>query len=340
MPRVVHFHQTGGPEVLKVEEVPLAEPGEGEVRIAVAAFGLNFAETMLRRGVYIADTVFPARIGIEGAGTIDALGPGVDGFAVGDRVGIAPAQSSDRFGNWTQDSGKYGVYGESTLAPIHAVVRSPQNISDEVCGGIWCQYLTAWGGLIDHAGMTADAIVLVTAASSSAGLAGLQIAKEVGAKVIAATRTAAKKGYLLDEAGADAVIVTDEEDLVARVMDITSGQGFSVAYDPVGGGYIADFIAAAQPCARIVNYGNLHPQPAKFEMLPILAKRLELKCHSCYDTTRDPNALARGHAYLIDRLESGALVPVIARTFPLDQIAEAHRYMEAQNHIGKIVVTT
>ena len=340
MPRIVRFDETGGPEVLKIEELPPDEPGEGEVRIAVAAFGLNFAETMLRRGVYIADPVFPSRLGAEAAGTIDALGPGVSGFTIGDRVGIVPAQTSDRFGNWTSESLKYGTYGESTLAPVHAVVRSPENVSDEVCGAIWVQYLTAWGGLIDYAGMTADDIVLVTAATSSAGLAGLQVAKEAGATVIAATRTAAKKGYLADRAGANAVIVTDDEDLVPRVMEITSGQGFTVAYDPVGGPNIATLIAAAQPGAKIVNYGNLHPEPVNFPILPMLAKRLSLKCHSAYDTTRDPDALARGYAYVLDRVQSGVLKPVIARTFALDQIVEAHRYMEAQTHIGKIVVTT
>lgn len=340
MARIVRFHETGGPEVLKIEDEPLVEPGAGEVRIAVGAFGLNYAEMMYRRGAYIAEPVFPARIGIEAAGTVDAVGAGVAGFSLGERVSIVSIQASDRFGNWTQDFAKYGVYGESATAPTHAIVRNPDNISMEECGAIWCQYLTAWGGLIDYAGMTADDIVLVTAATSSAGLAGLQIAKEAGATVIAATRGAAKKGFLLDQAGADAVIVTNEEDLVERVMDITSGQGFTIAYDPVGGAYIAQFIAAAQPCARIVNYGNLHPEPAHFPMLPILAKRLALKCHSCYDTTRDAEALARGHAYVVDRVQSGALAPVIARTFPLEQIVGAHRYMEEQTHIGKIVVTT
>ena len=247
MPRIVRFDEIGGPEVLKIEDLPPDEPGEGEVRIAVAALGLNYAEMMLRRGVYIADPVFPSRISLEAAGTIDALGPGVSGFTIGDRVGIAPAQTSDRFGNWTPESGKYGTYGESTLAPAHAVVRNPENVSDEVCAALWCQYLTAWGALIDYAGVTADDIVLVTAATSSAGLAGLQIAKDAGARVIAATRTAAKRDFLADQSGADAVIVTDDEELVPRVMEITSGQGFTVAYDPVGGPNIATLIAAAQP---------------------------------------------------------------------------------------------
>jgi NADPH:quinone reductase-like Zn-dependent oxidoreductase len=202
MPRIVRFHQTGGPEVLKIEDEPLVEPGAGEVRVAVSAIGLNYAEMMYRRGVCIADPEFPSRIGHEAAGTVDALGLGVSGFAIGDRVGTVPVQSADRFGNWTQESVKYGVYGESALAPAHAVVRNPEKVSDEVCAAVWCQYLTAWGALINDAGVTADDIVLVTAATSSAGLGGLQIAKEAGATVIAATRTAAKKGYLLDQAGA------------------------------------------------------------------------------------------------------------------------------------------
>ena len=182
--------------------------------------------------------------------------------------------------------------------------------------------------------------MLVTAASSSAGLAGVRIAKDAGCTVIATTRTAAKKQFLLDVAGADDVIVTGEEDIAERVMDITSGQGFTAAYDPVGGLFIAAMIDAARPNATIVNYGNQSPDPLNFMILPMLAKRLTLKTHSLFDTTRDLAAFARGTAYVSERLASGALKAMIDRTFPLDEIVESHRYMEAQQQTGKIVVLT
>ncbi len=340
MPRIVRFHETGGPEVLKLEELPLEEPAAGEVRLKVEAFGLNNAEMLFRRGHYVADPVFPSRIGIEGAGVVDAVGPGVSGVSVGDRVGTVPYQTFDQYGNWTSEPANYGVYGESALYPASAVTPTPANLSVQESAAVWCPYLTAWGGLIDYCGITGADIVLVTAASSSAGLAAVRLAKHVGARVIGTTRTAAKKPFLLDVAGADDVIVTDEEDIAERVMDITAGRGFTAAYDPVGGHFIAALIVAARPCATIVNYGNQSPEPVNFQVLGMLAKRLNLKAHSLYDTTRDGAAFARGTAYISQRLESGALEAMIDRTFTLDEIVESHRYMEAQEQTGKIVVLT
>ena len=282
----------------------------------------------------------PSRIGIEAAGVVDAVGPGVSGIAVGDRVGTVPYQSFDEHGNWTSAPAKYGVYGESALYPASAVTPTPAKLSVQESAAVWCPYLTAWGGLIDYCGITAEDIVLITAASSSAGLAAVRISKDVGARVIGTTRTAAKKQFLLDVAGVDDVIVTDEEEIAERVMDITSGQGFTAAYDPVGGPFIAAMIAAARPCATIVNYGNQSTEPVNFMILGMLAKRLNLKTHSLYDTSRDAATFARGTSYVSQRLESGALKAMIDRTFTLDEIVESHRYMEAQQQTGKIVVLT
>ena len=340
MPKIVRFNETGGPEVLKLEELPLDEPEAGEVRLKVEAIGLNNADMLFRRGHYVADPDFPSRIGIEAAGVVDAVGPGVSGVAVGDRVGTVPYLSSDRHGNWTSEPARYGVYGESALYPARAVTPTPANLLVEESAAVWCPYLTAWGGLIDCCAITGEDTVLVTAATSSAGLAAVRISKDVGARVIATTRTAAKKQFLFDVAGADDVIVTDEEDIAERVMDITAGQGFTAAYDPVGGPFIAAMIAAAKPCATIVNYGNQSTEPVNFMILMMLAKRLTLKTHSLFDTTRDTAAFARGTSYVRQRLESGALKAMIDRTFALDEIVESHRYMEAQQQMGKIVVLT
>ena len=340
MPMIVRFHETGGPEVLKLEELPLDEPEAGEVRLKVEAIGLNNAEMLFRRGHYVIEPAFPSRIGIEAAGVVDAVGPGVGGIAVGDRVGTVPYQSFDRFGNWITAPDKYGVYGESAVYPASAVTPTPANLSVQESAAVWCPYLTAWGGLIDYCGITDEDIVLVTAATSSAGLAGVRLAKYIGARVIGTTRTAAKKQFLLDVAGADDVIVTDEEDIAERVRDITSGQGFTAAYDPVGGHFIAAMLEAARPCATILNYGNQSTEPVNFMILGMLAKRLNLKAHSLYDTTRNAATLARGTSYIRQRLASGDLKAMIDRTFTLDEIVESHRYMEAQQQTGKIVVLT
>ena len=339
MARIVRFARHGGPEVLELHEEAREQPGEGEVRLAVEAIGLNRAEIMFRSGRYVATPTFPSRIGLEAAGVIDALGPGVSGFSIGDRVAAVPFLSWDQWGNWTTDSVvRYGVYGESAVVPAFSVARNPEALSPVEGAAIWCQYATAWGGLVDYAALSSSDIVLITAASSSAALGGLQIARLTGATVIAVTRKAGKVGFLRG-AGADHVIATEEEDLAPRVKEITDGRGFIIAYDPVGGGFLRDLVEAAQPGATIVNYGNLRTEPVDIPILPMLAKRLDIKFHSLFDTVRLPKKRAACFTHVHDHVASGALEAIIDRTFPLDRIVEAHRYMESNRQMGKIVVT-
>ena len=291
MARIVRFAGYGGPEVLEIHDEPLQETGEGELRLKVEAIGLNRAEIMFRTGHYVANAAFPSRIGIEASGTIDALGPGVSGFSIGERAAAVPFISWDEWGNWTPESViRYGVYGESAVVPAFCVARTPDGIPAVEAGAIWCQYATAWGGLVDHAGVSSDDIVLVTAASSSAGLGGLQIAKNAGATVIAATRKAEKADFLYG-AGADHVVATEEEDLETRVKAITGGQGFTIAYDPVGGAFIGDLVAAAQPCGLIER--STFPAvefTASANQVDLLADLLR-KCDRRID--RRPDALGR-----------------------------------------------
>ncbi len=328
MPKIVRFHETGGAEVLKLEDLPLAEPGEGEVRLKVEAIGLNRADVMFRQGQYLQNPKPPSRLGYEAAGTIDAVGPGVSGVQKGDRVSTIP----------TFSMGEYGVYGESAIVPVYAVARYPNNLSAVEGAAIWMQYLTVFGALIEFGQLKKDDSVLITAASSSVGLAAIQITKAAGALAIATTRGAGKKQFLLD-AGADHVIVTDEEDLAETVMTITSGKGASIIFDAVAGPLLEMLADAADAGATIFEYGALSPAPTIFPLLPTLAKGLTVRGYTLFEITRDPEKLARGKQYVYDGLQSGALKPIIDRTFPLDAIADAHRYMESNEQKGKIVVT-
>ena len=175
MARIVRFHQTGGPEVLKIEQVEVPSPGPGEVRIAVKALGLNRAESMFRSGQYLEQPTFPARLGYEAAGTVEALGEGVQGLKVGDAVSTIPAFSQNQ----------YGVYGDTAIVPAAAVAKHPASLSWAEAAAIWMQYLTAYGALIDIAGLKAGDTLLIPAASSSVGIAAIQIANMVGATPIA-----------------------------------------------------------------------------------------------------------------------------------------------------------
>ncbi|MEO8327989.1 MAG: zinc-dependent alcohol dehydrogenase family protein, partial [Nitrospirota bacterium] len=224
MPKIVRFHQTGGPEVLKLEDLPLAEPGKGEIRMKVEAIGLNRAEIMLRKGQYLETPQLPSRLGYEAAGVIDAVGQDVTGLRIGDRVSTIPSFPMSQ----------YGVYGESAIVPAYAAAPYPDKLSPIEGAAIWMQYMTAFGALIEYGGLKKNDSVLITAGSSSVGLAAIQIVKAAGGVAIATTRGADKKAFLL-VAGADHVIVTDEENLVEKVMALTSEKGVRLVFDPVAG---------------------------------------------------------------------------------------------------------
>lgn len=328
MPRIVRFHKTGGPEVLQFDELPLAEPGQGEVRIKVEALGLNRAEAQFRMGLYLERPHLPSRLGYEAAGVVDALGPGVQGFKIGDRVSTIPAFSQ----------GKFGVYGESAVVPAAAVAHYPDNLSAAEGAAIWMQYLTAYGGLVELGGLVRGEPVLITAASSSVGLAAIQIAKRLGAVAIATTRGPGKKDLLL-QAGADHVVVTDQENVSQRTKTITDGKGVRLIFDAVGGPFVEKLAKAASPGGTLIIYGLLSMEPTPFPLGQALAKGLSLRGYTLFEISGFPDKLNRAKQFVYEGLESGALVPRIDRTFPLDQIAEAHRYLEASQQVGKIVVT-
>src|SRR5262245_30311747 len=166
-------------------EVP--PPGKGEVQINIKALGLNRAESMFRRGQYLEAPKLPARLGYEAAGTVAAVGPGVQGFQVGDAVSTIPSFSLN----------EYGLYGDLANAPAHAVTHHPAGLSWEAAAAVWMPYLTAYGALIDIAGLATGDTALIPAASSSVGLAAIQIANRVGAAPVALTRGGAKRQALL-----------------------------------------------------------------------------------------------------------------------------------------------
>ncbi len=328
MPKIVRFHETGGPEVLEIEDLPLTQPGEGEVRLNVEAIGLNRAEVMFRQGRYLEDPEFPSRLGYEAAGTVDAVGPGVSGVQIGDRISTIPAFSM----------GKHGVYGESATVPSYAAARYPANLSPVEGAAIWMQYLTAFGALIDVGRLKKGDAVVITAASSSVGLAAIQIAKAAGALAIVTTRGADKKQFLLD-AGADLVIVTNEENLADSVMAVTGGKGANLIFDAVAGPLLETLADAAASGALIVEYGALSPAPTIFPLFSSLKKGLTVRGYTLFELVKDAERLARGKQYTYEGLESGALKLFIDRTFTLNAIVDAHRYMESNQQKGKIVVT-
>jgi len=328
MTRVVRFHRHGGPEVLRIEDIDLPPPGPGEVQIRVKALGLNRAEALLRAGTYIETPALPSGLGLEAAGVIEATGEGVSGLAPGDAVSVIPPQSMIR----------WPAYGEVVIYPATLIAKHPPSLDWQTAAAVWMQYLTAYGALIDIARLSRGDAVVITAASSSVGLAAIQIANSVGATAIAVTRTSAKKRALFD-AGASHVVASAEEDLAARLSEIAGPQGVRVVLDAIGGPIFEPLTAAMSKGGILIEYGGLSREPTPFPLAAVLGKTLTLRGYLVHEITGDPAKLEAAKAFILEGLEAGTLKPIIDRTFAFDQIAEAHRYLESNEQFGKIVVT-
>jgi len=325
---VYRFNETGGPEVLKIEKLGIPLPEPDEVLIRVKAIGLNRAEAMWRSGKYIEEPILPAMLGYDASGIVEAIGSNVKGLSVGDEVGTIPAFSQN----------DYGVYGELILMPAHAVIKSPPSLSFEQVAAIWNPFITSYGALIDAAHLCAGQTVLIPAASSSVGMAAIQVANMVGATPVALTRKSDKKESLF-AIGAAYVIATEEENVVDEVMKITGGRGAEVVFDPVGGTLFPQLIASLTRGGKIYLYGALSEEITPLPLIDMLNKIPEIRGYTVWDTTKDPERVEKARKFIFKGIERGDLKPVISKVFPFEQMVEAHRYLESNAQIGKIVVT-
>ncbi|MGA7080250.1 MAG: zinc-dependent alcohol dehydrogenase family protein [Terriglobales bacterium] len=328
MPKIVRFHQTGGPEVLKIEDLPSQEPGKGEVRIKVQAIGLNRAESMFFHGQYLEEPQLPARLGYEAAGVVEAVGQGVDKSWLGKHVATVPAFSMNN----------YGVLGEEAISPVAALGEYPAKLSPTEGAAIWMQYLTAYGALIEFGKLKKGDFVLITAASSSVGIAAIEIARAEGAIVIATTRTGSKRKEILN-IGANHVIATQEENLAERVKEITGGKGVRIIFDPIAGPLLEALAEAAAPHGIIFEYGALSGQPTPFPLFAALSKWLTIRGYTLMEITSAPEKLAAAKKYAYDRLQDGRFRPRVAKIFSFSQTVDAYKYLESNAQVGKIVIT-
>lgn len=328
MTRIVRFHEYGGPEVLRIEAIDLPGPKAGEIQIRVKALGLNRAEALLRKGTYIETATFPSGLGLEASGIVETIGEGVAGFAVGDAVSVVPPLSMVR----------WPAYGERATYPAESLVKHPPSLNWEGAAALWMSNLTAYGALIDIAKLAKGDVVVVTAASSSVGLAAIQIANGAGATPIAVTRTSAKSAALL-EMGAAHVVASSEEDLAARLREIAGAGGVRVVLDPIGGSIFEPLTAAMSRGGILIEYGGLSPEPTPFPLFAVLSKTLTLRGYLVHEIISSPTRLEAAKAFVLDGLVRGVLRPVIAKTFRFDDIVQAHRFLESNEQLGKIVVT-
>jgi NADPH:quinone reductase-like Zn-dependent oxidoreductase len=303
--QIVRFHENGGPEVLRVEEGDPGEPGPGEVLLKIDAIGLNRSEAAFRGGHYLVKAPLPCKVGIEASGTITKVGAGVEGWAVGDAV--------------------------------NALLKIPEGIDPVQSAATWMAYLTAYGGMVESGALKAGEFVIITAASSSVGLAAIQIAKDFGAIPIGATR-GSSKAEAIRAAGAAHVIATDEQDIVAEVQRITDGKGVTLIFDPVGGPYAEKLAECLTDEGVLIIYGGLANAPMTFPRHVAIRRNLTIRGYSIFALVGDKKRLAAAQDYLTPRLRDGRFTMPIATRIPLADAAEAHRVLEANQHIGKIVM--
>ena len=203
----------------------------------------------------------------------------------------------------------------------------------------WCQYLTAWGGLVYNSDIENRKCCLITGASSSAAIGAMQIAKVFGLKTIGVSRTL-KKEKKLKEIGYDEVLSLTDENFEKNILDVTDGIGFDLSYDCVGGSHFYKLVNTVKARGLIVNYGNLDLDFSKIYTLPLLSKRVHIKFHSIFDTMRFEKQRIQGVDWINSHMQDKKLKPIISKVFNLDQIVDAHKYIGEGNQLGKTIVTT
>ncbi|MDB5612817.1 MAG: quinone oxidoreductase [Devosia sp.] len=321
MTRAVVVHHTGGPDVLTVEDWPLASPGPGQVALKQTAIGLNFIDTYQRSGLYPVQTPFVA--GSEGAGVVTALGDGVTSLKVGDRVAY---------------QGQIGAYADERIAVADRLVPIPDGISNETAAAIMLKGLTAYYLLFKTWPLAKGETILWHAAAGGTGLIATQWAKSLGATVIG-TAGSDEKVALAKAHGCDHVINYNTEDFAARTRELTGGRGVDVVYDGVGKSTFEKSLDCLRPRGLMVSFGNASGV-VSIPDITVLSRKGSLyvtrPTSGHYFQTRDE--LLEGASALFAAVQSGAIKVEIGRTFPLSEAADAHRALERRETTGSVVL--
>ncbi|WP_404368278.1 quinone oxidoreductase family protein [Sphingomonas sp. MMS24-J45] len=323
MVRAVRIERTGGPEVIQWVDVTLPEPGPGEVRMRHTAVGLNYIDTYHRSGLY--PLKLPSGLGTEAVGVVEALGAGVSGIAVGDRVGtFGPA---------------LGAYATARNVAAASLLPLPGDVDDSVAAALLLKGCTTEFLVERCARVESGQTVLVHAAAGGVGHLLVGWLKAIGATVIGTVGNADKAAQA-KAAGADHVILHKEEDVAARVREITGGAGVPVIFDGIGQATWDISLASAAPRGLIVSYGNAGGAVTGLTLGVLAIKgSLFVTRPTLFHYYATPEERAAGTARLFDMLRKGAIVPEIGQTFALEDVAEAHRALEAGETRGATVLS-
>ena len=322
MAKVVRFYEPGGPEVLRIEDQPVGNPGEGEVRVRHVAVGMNFADTYFRQGYY--PVPLPNGIGVEASGVIEAVGSNVDGYRVGDRV--------------TYTGSPLGAYSTERVMPIGSLIKLPVDITHEAAAGMTMRGLSAAYWLLKtNPWMKSGDTILLHAAAGGVGLIAVQWAKLLGLRVIGTVSTP-EKAAIAKSHGCDEIIFYRQEDVAARVLDLTGGMGVTTVFDTVG----KDTFAASLKCLKrrgvMVGCGT-----ASGPFPPIDALQLAIQGSVYFtrpalaDFIADPDERAELAGALFDHVAAGRIKIEINQRYDLEQAVQAHRDIESGKTTGSSI---
>lgn len=327
----------GGPEKLKLQEAPDPAPGAGAVRIQVKASGINFADILARRGLYPDAPKFPAVVGYEVAGTVDALGSGVNPFWLGEEVFALT---------------RFGGYSDVVVVPVDQVFERPASLGHEQCAAIPVNYLTAWQLLVVMGSLSKEETVLIHNAGGGVGLAAIDIARHVGARIIG-TASASKHAFLKDR-GLHEAIDYRTQDWSVTLDTLTQGRGVELIIDPLGGTHWKKSWKALRSTGRLGMFGISAATESRLlgplRLLPLAVGMPFFHPVSLMNRNRSAFGVNLGHMWhepakirtwmdaLLQGVKDGWVRPHVDKAFSFAQAGEAHAYLEARKNIGKVVL--
>jgi NADPH2:quinone reductase len=322
MARAVRFHKMGGPEVLQMDDVPVGDPGAGQARLRHTAIGVNFIDTYQRTGLY--PMTLPSGAGNEGAGVVEAVGPGVSGLKPGDRVAYSGAPP--------------GSYCEARLFAADRLVKIPDGVSDQQAASMMLKGMTAWYLIHRTYAVKPGDTVLWHAAAGGVGMIACQWLKAIGAKVIGTVGTD-EKAAIAKAHGCDYTIVYTRENFVERVKEITGGKGVPVVYDSVGKTTFEGSLDCLRPLGLMASFGNASGAVAPFN-LGLLAQKgsLFITRPTLFTYIAARADLDAAASALFGVVKSGKVKIEITRTYKLADAAQAHRDLEARKTTGSIIL--
>jgi NADPH:quinone reductase len=322
MSKAIRIHQTGGPEALRWEDVEVGDPAAGQARVRNTAIGVNFIDTYHRTGLY--PLPLPSALGVEGAGVVEAIGPGVSHVGPGDRVAYVTRPPV--------------AYAQEALVPADRLVRIPAGIPDDVAAAAMLKGMTVWMLVERLHAVKRGETVLFHAAAGGVGLIAMQWLRALGAVVIG-TVGDDEKAALASAAGATHVVVYTREDFVARTRAITGGTGVPVVYDSVGKSTFAGSLDCLRPTGLMVVYGNASGPVPPLDLGILAAKgSLFVTRPTLFTYTARREDLEEGARRLFEMIGSGKVRVEVRHRWPLERAAEAHRALEGRKTTGSVIL--